>query len=178
MLCKTCKKNEHGETRGKTNDFKSKFACILEASESTRMRMEESLPNYHEDHIAGRGDNSLQHYNLVHNFPMPQAMKIPAAKAAVVKEMRETGNDSGVGTDERPKLVRGDRWPWRWGPQGMSITGGGGHVRVPNLRVCKHPFTSGVAHAGGEGRINIRQVGVAILPVSREGGRAGLPQKG
>ena len=33
------------------------------------------------------GDNSLQHYNLVHKFiPMPQAMKIPAAEAAVDKE--------------------------------------------------------------------------------------------
>ena len=65
----------------------SKFACILEVSESTRPRMEESLPNYHEDHIAGRGDTSLQHYNLVHKFiPMPQALKIPAAKAAVDKE--------------------------------------------------------------------------------------------
>ena len=31
--------------------------------------------------------NSLQHYNLVHKFiPMPQAVKIPAAKAAVDKE--------------------------------------------------------------------------------------------
>ena len=87
MPCKTCKKNKHEETRSKTNDFKSKIPCILEASESTRMRMEESLPNYHEDHIAGRGDNSLQHYSLVHKFiPMPQAMKIPAAKAAVDKE--------------------------------------------------------------------------------------------
>ena len=37
--------------------MKSKLACILEASESTRLRMEESLPNYHEDHIAGMGDN-------------------------------------------------------------------------------------------------------------------------
>ena len=36
---------------------------------------------------AGKGENSLQHYNLVHKFiPMPQAMKIPAAKAAVDKE--------------------------------------------------------------------------------------------
>ena len=52
MPCKTCKKSKHGETRSKTNDFKSKFACILEASESTRMRVEESLPNGHEDHIA------------------------------------------------------------------------------------------------------------------------------
>ena len=83
MPCKTCKKNKHAETRGKTNDFKSKYACILEASESTRMR----LPKYHEDHIAGKGDNSLQHLNLVHKFiPMRQAMKIPAAKAAVDKE--------------------------------------------------------------------------------------------
>ena len=87
MPCKTCKKSKHGETRGKNNDFKSKFACILEASESTRMRMEESLANHHEDIIAGRGDNSLQHYNLVHKLiPKPQAMKIPAAKAAVDKE--------------------------------------------------------------------------------------------
>ena len=71
--CKTSKKSKHGETRGKTNEFKSKLACILEASESTRLRMEESLPNYHEDHIAGKGDNSLQHCNLVHKFmPMPQ----------------------------------------------------------------------------------------------------------
>ena len=86
MPCKTCKKSKKGETRSKTNDFKSKFVWILEASEST-MRMKESLPNYHEDHIAGKGDNSLQHYNLVHKFiPVPQAMKIPAAKAAVDKE--------------------------------------------------------------------------------------------
>ena len=68
MPCKTSKKSKEGEIRSKTNDFKSKFACILEASESTRMRMEESLPNYHEDQIAGRGHNSLQHYNLVHKF--------------------------------------------------------------------------------------------------------------
>ena len=46
-----------------------------------------SSPNHHENHIAGKGDNSLQHYNLVHKFiPMPLAMKIPAAKAAVDKE--------------------------------------------------------------------------------------------
>ena len=49
----------------------------------TQMRTEEPLPNYHEGHIAGRGDKSLQHYNLVHKFiPMPQAMKIPASKSS------------------------------------------------------------------------------------------------
>ena len=51
--------------------------------------MEKSLPNHHEDHIVGKGNNLLQHYNLVHKFlPMPQAMNIPAAKAAVDKEWK------------------------------------------------------------------------------------------
>ena len=72
---------------GASNKIQTKLACILEADESTRMRMENSVPNYHQDHIAGNGENSLQHFNLVHKFiPMPQAMKIPAAKAAVDKE--------------------------------------------------------------------------------------------
>ena len=49
--------------------------------------MGNSIPHNHEDHIAGKGENSLQHYNLVHKFiPMPQALKIPGAKAAVDKE--------------------------------------------------------------------------------------------
>ena len=68
---------------GKSSKTKSKLACTLEASESTRLRMEDSLPNYHEDHNAGKGDNSLQHYNLAHKLiPMPQAMNIPAAKGS------------------------------------------------------------------------------------------------
>ena len=72
---------------GGSDKNKTKLACILEANESTRMRMGNSEPHTHEDHIAGKGENSLQHYNLVHKFiPMPQAMKIPAAKAAVDKE--------------------------------------------------------------------------------------------
>ena len=37
--------------------------------------------------LQGKGDNSVQHYNLVHKFiSIPQAMKIHAAKAAVDKE--------------------------------------------------------------------------------------------
>ena len=82
MPCKIMKNCGSGSDKNTT-----KLACILEADESTRMRMGESLPNHREDHIAGKGENSLQHYNLVHKFiPMPQAMKIPEAKAAVDKE--------------------------------------------------------------------------------------------
>ena len=42
--------------------LKTRLACFLEASESTRLRMGESLPNHHEDHIAGKGNNSQQHF--------------------------------------------------------------------------------------------------------------------
>ena len=49
--------------------------------------MEGSIRKNHEDHIAGKGMNSLCHYNLVHKIVlMLHAMKIPDAKAAVDKE--------------------------------------------------------------------------------------------
>ena len=55
VYCKASKKGKHGASRGKSKEIKSKLACILEASESTRLRMEDILPNHHEDHIAGKG---------------------------------------------------------------------------------------------------------------------------
>ena len=57
--------------------------------------MGNSIPANHEDHIAGKVENSLQHYNLVHKFiPMPQALKILAAKAAVDKEWEKLEKSS------------------------------------------------------------------------------------
>ena len=51
------------------------------------MRLEGTPHEDHEDHIVGKGINSLSHYNFVRKpIPMPQAMKIPEAKAAVDKE--------------------------------------------------------------------------------------------
>ena len=44
MPCKMSKNNQNWVTRGESDEIKSKFASILEASEPTRMRMEESLP--------------------------------------------------------------------------------------------------------------------------------------
>ena len=63
--------------------LKTRLACILEADEFKRLRMGESLPNHCEDHIAGKGNNSLQHYNLVHKFiSMPQAIKNSSSKSS------------------------------------------------------------------------------------------------
>ena len=86
MPCKLGKNNKKCGN-GEYNKVNSKLACILEASESTRLRMGESLPKYHEDHIAGKGNNSLQDYNMVHKFiPMPQARKNSSTKAAANQE--------------------------------------------------------------------------------------------
>ena len=63
---------------------RQKHACIVEADESARKRMEGPLHKAQEDHIAVRGNNiSLNHKNLVHKFiPMPEAMKNTRCKSS------------------------------------------------------------------------------------------------
>ena len=69
---------------------RQKCACIVETHESARKRLEPTLPRKHEDHTAERGFKSMNHYHLVHKFiPMPQAMNILDAKAAVDKEVEK-----------------------------------------------------------------------------------------
>ena len=76
--------------RAKTFEAKTRFSCIPEAHESTRQKIESVTKRIHEEHIAGKGQNSVLHYNLVHKFiPMLQAMKIPDAEAAVDKEWKK-----------------------------------------------------------------------------------------
>ena len=69
---------------------KTKYACIVEAHESTRKHLQSAHPRNYEDHIAEKGFKSFTHHNLVHKFfHMPKAMKIPDAKAAVDKEWKK-----------------------------------------------------------------------------------------
>ena len=66
------------------------YGCKVESHESTRQRVESPLLTKHNDHIAAKGFTSMTHYNLVHKFiPMPQAMKISDAKAALDKEWKK-----------------------------------------------------------------------------------------
>ena len=92
MLCKmgtkkrSMKLREFAKETTESNK-KTKHACIVEAQESTRKRLESTLPRNHEDQIAEKEFKSISHCNLVHEFvPMPQAMNIPNAKPAVDKE--------------------------------------------------------------------------------------------
>ena len=61
MPCKIMKINKNYGS-GASNKIKTRLACILEADESTSLRMGESLPNHHEDHVAGRG---TIHYSII-----------------------------------------------------------------------------------------------------------------
>ena len=75
MPCKIPIKSS-GETHRNIGKRKRKYACCCCREYTT-----------HQDHITEKGMNSIIHYSLVYKFiPMPQAMKIPAAKAAVDKE--------------------------------------------------------------------------------------------
>ena len=67
-----CKKRTKGpvwfqETEAKHDALnkvpKTKYACTVEAHEYTRQRLESSLPQCHEYHIADQGYNSMSHYN-------------------------------------------------------------------------------------------------------------------
>ena len=84
MPCKIMKNCGNGSDK-----YTTKLACILEANESTRMRMGNSEPHNHEDHIAGKVENSLQHYNLVHKFSYASSNENTRRKSSSVQRMRK-----------------------------------------------------------------------------------------
>ena len=85
-------------TSGESNKIpETKHACIVEAHESTRLRVESSLPKDHEDHIAGRGYNSVTHYKMVHkSIPTPQAMNNSGCESSSGQGMEEARNESSL----------------------------------------------------------------------------------
>ena len=86
MPCKT-PINSGGETCRNIGQRKTKYACAVDADESTRPRREGAGHKPHQDHISAKGTNSMTHYSLLHKFiPVPQALKIPDAKATVENE--------------------------------------------------------------------------------------------
>ena len=75
------------------------------------MRMEETLPKYNEDHIAGKGDSSLQPYNMVHKLlPMPQSIKNSRCDGSSGERIEKIGEKSGMAADESQKQERSDQW--------------------------------------------------------------------
>ena len=79
MPCKIPIKSS-GETHRSVGKRKTKCACVVDADESTRSRLEGAVHKHHQDHITEKGMNSLNHYNLA------SVKKFQIAKAAVEKE--------------------------------------------------------------------------------------------
>ena len=92
-----CKRSPNGITKvvakleiASEKTPKTVHECIVESHESTRQRAESSQTENLEDHMASKRITSMSHHNVVRKFiPMPQAMKVPEAKAAVDKEWKK-----------------------------------------------------------------------------------------
>ena len=97
---------------GASNKIKTRLACILEASETTRLRMGESLPNHHEDRIAGKRKGqftaTLQFGSQIYSYASSHG-KIPAAKAAVDKEWEKLEKKSAWNLTKARSKKEGDR---------------------------------------------------------------------
>ena len=101
MPCKIMKKNCWS---GASNKIKTRLACILEADDSTRPRIKESLPNHHEDHIAGKGNNSftaLQFGSQIYSYA--SSLKNSSSKNSSGQGMGKIGKNFGVEPDKSQK---------------------------------------------------------------------------
>ena len=89
MLCKIMKNCGSNES----NKIKTKFTCILEPDESTRLRMGNSIPHHHQDHIAGKGENSqiFSNASSYENF---------CSESSGGQGMGNIGENIGVESDE------------------------------------------------------------------------------
>ena len=55
--------------KSKASEAKTRFSCMTEAHEPTRQRIESVTKRIHEERNAGKWQNSVLHYNLVHWSP-------------------------------------------------------------------------------------------------------------
>ena len=89
---------------GASNKMKTKLACILEADEYTRMRMGNSIPHHHEDHIAGKGEKfitALQFGSQVYSYA--SSFENSCSKSSGGQGMGKIGENFGVEPDKSQK---------------------------------------------------------------------------
>ena len=93
---------------GASNKIKTKLACILEADESTRMRMGNSIPHNHEDHIAGKGGKfitALQLGSQIYSYA--SSCENSGSKSSGWTRNGKIGENFGVELDKSQKLETG-----------------------------------------------------------------------
>ena len=104
MLCKTSKTCKHGETRDKTMGSNQNLLASWKPVNPQDCAWKTLYRIIMRTKLQEKGTIHCNIIVLVHKFiPMPQGMKIPAAKAAVDREGEKLEKDSGVGPDESQK---------------------------------------------------------------------------
>ena len=89
---------------GGSNKIKTRLACFLEASESTRLRMGESFPTYHEDQYCRKRRQitaTLQVGTQI--FPMPQSYENSRSKGCSGQGIGKIGENFGMKSDKSQK---------------------------------------------------------------------------
>ena len=116
MPCKTPICQSSRETRRSLGKHKTKYACIVEADESMRIRLEGGPYRYHKIHIAAKGMNSLTHCNLVQQvYSIASSNENTRCKGSSGKRMGKTRENTGMAADESQQQKWGDRWSKEWG---------------------------------------------------------------
>ena len=106
LLCRL-QLHQHRETCGTVGQHKTKYACIGEADESMRIRMEGSQSKYQEDHITGKG--------------VVRGTESPRHAVNVQSAWQETSSQTNGGRTAR----KGE-----WSPRGTGMT----VVTYPGMR--------------------------------------------
>ena len=108
--------SQHWETCGTVGQHKTKYACIDEADESLRIRMERSQSKNYEDHIAGKGLNSLSTFILCTNLFLCLKLWKYQMQRQQWRKNGKIGEHIGMAADESQKQKWGDRWSKDQGP--------------------------------------------------------------
>ena len=109
MPCET-PANCRGETCRSIGKHKTEYACIVDADESMRIRLEGAPHRYHEDHISAKGINSLNHYNFgTQDYSDASSIKNTGCKGSSGQRMGKTWENTGMAADESLKQKRYDR---------------------------------------------------------------------
>ena len=109
MPCKIPMKSS-GETHRNIGKRKTNYACVVDADESTKPRLEGAGHKPHQDHITAKDMNSMTRHSLVHKFiPMPQAFKNSCSASSGGQGMGQIEENPSMAADESQKQERSDR---------------------------------------------------------------------
>ena len=108
MLCKIPKKSTC-ETHRNIEKRKAKYACVVDADESTRPRLHWAVHKHHQDHITEKGMNSAT-ILFANSFRCLKQWKFWMLRQQWRKEWEKPWENSGMAADESREQERGDRW--------------------------------------------------------------------